>query len=38
MTAVFEDAQDYILPVGKTTYHEYLNALAKAGLVGLMPR
>lgn len=37
MTAVFEDAQDYIT-VGKTTYHEYLNALAKAGLVGLMPR
>ena len=37
MTAVFEDAQDYIA-VGKTTYHEYLNALAKAGLVDLMPR
>ena len=37
MTAVYEDAQDYIA-VGKTTYHEHLNALAKAGLIDLVPR
>ena len=32
---VFEAAQEY-LP--KTTYHEHLNALAKAGIVDLVPR
>ena len=37
MIAVFEDAQDYIA-VGKTAYHEHLNALARAGLIDLMPR
>ena len=35
--AVFEAAQEY-LPVGKTTYHEHLNALARAGIVDLVPR
>ncbi len=35
--AVFEAAQEY-LPVGKTAYHEHLNALAKAGIVDLVPR
>ncbi|WP_332450043.1 AAA family ATPase [Methanoculleus sp.] len=34
--AVFEAAQEYF-PVGKTTYHEYLNRLAEAGIVDLMP-
>jgi len=34
--AVFEAAQEY-LPVGKTAYHEHLNALAKAGIVDLVP-
>ncbi len=34
--AVFEAARDY-LPVGKTTYHEHLNGLAKAGFVDLVP-
>jgi len=34
---VFEAAQEY-LPVGKTTYHEHLNALANAGIVDLVPR
>ena len=34
--AVFEAAQEY-LPVGKTAYHEHLNALAEAGIVVLMP-
>ena len=34
--AVFEEVQDY-LPVGKTTYHEHLNGLAKAGIVDLVP-
>ena len=37
MTAVFEDAQDYIA-VGKTAYHEHLTALARAGLIDLVPR
>ena len=35
--AVFEAAQEY-LPVGKTAYHEHLNALAKAGIVDLVPQ
>ncbi|MDD3857437.1 MAG: AAA family ATPase [Methanoculleus sp.] len=34
--AVFEATQEY-LPVGKTTYHEHLNALAKAGIADLVP-
>ena len=34
---VFEAAQEY-LPVGKTTYHEHLNALTRAGIVDLVPR
>jgi cell division control protein 6 len=34
---VFEAAQEY-LPVGKTTYHEHLNALARAGIVDLVPQ
>jgi len=34
--AIFEAAQEY-LPVGKTTYHEHLNALANAGIVDLVP-
>lgn len=34
--AVFEEVQDY-LPVGKTTYHEHLNGLARAGIVDLVP-
>ena len=34
--AVFEAARNY-LPVGKTTYHEHLNGLAKAGIVDLVP-
>ena len=34
--AVFEAAQEY-LPVGKTAYHEHLNALTKAGIVDLVP-
>ncbi len=34
---VFEAAQEY-LPVGKTAYHEHLNALANAGIVDLVPR
>jgi len=33
--AVFEAAREY-LPIGKTTYHEHLNALAKAGIVDLV--
>jgi cell division control protein 6 len=35
--AVFEAAQEY-RPVGKTTYHEHLNALTRAGIVDLVPR
>jgi len=34
--AVFEAAREY-LPIGKTTYHEHLNGLAKAGIVDLVP-
>jgi len=34
--AVFEAVQEY-LPVGKTTYHERLNALAKTGIIDLVP-
>lgn len=34
---VFEAAQEY-LPVGKTTYHEHLNALTRAGIVDLVPQ
>jgi len=34
--AVFEAAQEY-LPVGKTAYHEHLNALTRAGIVDLVP-
>ena len=34
--AVFEAARGY-LPVGRTTCHEHLNGLAKAGIVDLVP-
>ncbi|MCK9306302.1 MAG: AAA family ATPase [Methanoculleus sp.] len=34
--AVFEAAQGY-LPVGRTTWHEHLNGLMKAGIVDLVP-
>jgi cell division control protein 6 len=34
--AVFEAAQDY-LPAGRTTCHEHLNGLARAGIVDLVP-
>lgn len=34
--AVFEAARGYF-PIGKTTYHEHLNRLAKAGIVDLVP-
>ena len=34
---VFEAVQEH-LPVGKTTYHEHLNALTRAGIVDLVPR
>ena len=33
---VFEEVKDY-LPVGKTTYHEHLKRLARAGIVDLVP-
>ena len=34
--AVFEEVQEY-LPIGKATCHEYLNRLARLGLVDLVP-
>jgi len=33
---VFEAAQDYF-PVGRTTYHEHLRGLARAGIIDLVP-
>jgi len=34
--AVFEEVREY-LPIGKTTYHEHLKGLAKAGIIDLVP-
>ena len=34
--AVFEETRDYF-PIGKTTYHEHLRGLARAGIIDLVP-